>query len=252
MKRRINFTGRKKIPSEDIRIQFGEVTPDAAATFSAEFTLPAGLPDTAKVYVEPYHGSSSMRFDFGTVGSRKTPSNLRLTELDRSPDVLFRVKVVDEREEVGKIVAAANRIRPADGQPAKKSLLPLVSTDLGEDIWRVLTGGPPVLQINNRIPGLRDRLMTDPILQGAIYPHALRIVLTDVLGNDEYDDDMKWVEDWKTFATELKGEELPEAVADEEGTSELIELVDDLAYRFCQIKGFATAARSPQENSFDD
>lgn len=254
MKRRINFTGRKKIAADDIHIQLQEMPANEFPTFSADISLPAGLPDTARIYVEPYHRSSSMRFDFGTVGARNKPTDLRLTELDRSQDVLFRVKVVDESGEVGKIIAAASRIRPSDsaGEQAKKALLPLVSTDLGEDVWRVQVGGPPSLQINNRIPGLRDRLMTDSVLQGAVYPHALRAVLLDVLGSDEYDDDMKWVQDWKTFASGLRGEELPEALGDDEDRSELTELVDDLVYRFCQAKSFATSARSDQEKSFDD
>lgn len=250
MKRRINFSGRKKISAEDIRIRLSESTSGEAPTFAADLKLPAGLPGNARVYVEPYQRSSSMRFDFGTVELLAAPADLRLTDVDRSSGVLFRVKVVDESADIGKIIAAASRIRPLgkDGDPGVKALLPLVSTDLGEDVWKVvLDGAAPVLQINNRIPGFRDRLMTDRLLQGAVFPHALTTVLQKLLGTDEYDDEEQWVQDWKTFAAQLNGEELADNLSDEEEGVRLASTIENIVNRFCESNAFASNARKETE-----
>jgi hypothetical protein len=196
-----------------------------------------------------------MRFDFGTVAALKTPTDLQLTDVDRSSGILFRVKVVDESDKVGKIIAAAGRIRPLnrDDDPGLKALLPLVSTDLGEDVWKVeMEGAAPVLQINNRIPGLRDRLMTDRLLQGAVFPHALATVLAKLLGTDEYEDEEQWVQDWKTFAGRLLGEELPDNLADEDNSLELATIVENIVNRFCQINAFASNARKETEQAYGD
>jgi hypothetical protein len=255
MKRRINFSGRKKISAESILIRIADSASGEPPTFAADLKLPAGLPKDARVYVEPYQRSSSMRFDFGTVAAMTAPADLRLTEVDQSSGILFRVKVVDESSDVGKIIAAATRIHPLskDDDPGVKPLLPLVSTDLGEDVWRlVMEGGSPELQISNRIPGFRDRLMTDPLLQGAVFPHALATVLHKLLGTDEYDDDEQWVQDWKTFAASLLGEELPDNLSDEENGAQLVSTIETVVGRFCQINAFASTARKETERAYSE
>jgi hypothetical protein len=253
MKRRINFSGRKKISAEDIKIRLSESASGETPTFAADLKLPPGLPDNARVYVEPYQRSTSMRFDFGTVATVAAPADLRLIDVDQSSGILFRVKVVDESNDVGKIIAAASRIRPLskDDDPGVKALLPLVSTDLGEHVWRlVMEGAAPALQINNRIPGLRDRLMSDRLLQGAVFPHALATVLKELLGTDQYDDDEQWVQDWKTFAARLHGEELPDDLSEEENSAQLASTVENIVNRFCEMNAFASNARKETEQAY--
>ena len=144
---RINSTGRKRINREHVRIMLTEVGGGLAPTFTAEIQLPAELKlsPSAKIYVEPYVKSSSMRFDFGTVGQMSPPTNCVLSDIDAGATILFRVKVVDETEEVGRILASANGIRPeqdADGDD-RRPLLPVRSVDLGEEIWRLEIGCLP-------------------------------------------------------------------------------------------------------------
>jgi hypothetical protein len=115
-----------------------------------------------------------------------------------------------------------------------------------------MEGAAPVLQINNRIPGFRDRLITDPLLQGAVFPHALATVLTKLLGTDEYEDDEPWVQDWKTFAGQLFGEELPDNLADEENAGQLVSTVEDIVSRFCQSNAFASNTRKETEQAYND
>lgn len=255
MKRRINFSGRKKISAEDIKIRVSEAVSGAAPTFAADLKLPSGLPKDARVYVEPYQRSTSMRFDFGTVGVVSPPADLRLTEIDQFSGILFRVKVVNESDDVGKIIAAASRIRPLskDEDPGLKALLPLVSKELGEEVWRVfMEGTAPVLQINNRIPGLRDRLLGDRLLQGAVFPHALAMVLRKLLGSDEHEDEEQWVKDWKVFAERLNGEELPDDLSEPENEGLLESTIENIVGRFCQVNAFASSIRKETEQAYSE
>src|ERR1700734_3041990 len=98
MKKRINFTGRKKLASEHIDIRINREHGQQFASFVASFhpAMTKVLDKDAKVYVEPYAVSSSMRFDFGTVSNPKVPTDTLLSQLDREDSFLFRIKVVDE------------------------------------------------------------------------------------------------------------------------------------------------------------
>jgi|HubBroStandDraft_5_1064220.scaffolds.fasta_scaffold15245_4 hypothetical protein len=253
MKRRINFSGRKKISADDIKIRVSEPASGQAPTFTVDLTMPSGLPKDARVYIEPYQRSTSMRFDFGTVGVVSPPADLRLTEVDYSSGILFRVKVVNETDDVGKIIAASSRIRPLskDEDPGVKALLPLVSKNLGEEVWRLfMEGAAPVLEINNRIPGLRDRLLSDRLLQGAVFPHALTILLQNLLGTDEHDDDEQWVKDWTGFAERLNGEELPDNLSDPENEVQLASTIENIVGRFCQMNAFASNVRKETEQAY--
>lgn len=258
MKRRINSTGRKSISQEHVTIYVNSPQGSAQSpNFSAKLTFPPnlGLDRDANVYVEAYVRSSTMRFPFGTVGTFRPPADTSLSEIDHGASVLFRVKVVDESGEVGKIVAAANGIRPYDETEegtGRQSLLPLVMTDLGEAVWRVhIDGGAkPVLQINNRIPDLRERLLEDPILQGAIYTEALRNVL-NALFHDDADDDMEWVVNWKKFIAEVRGVEVADDI-DSEDAGVVEEIVEGTIERFLERMQFASRARKVKEEIQND
>jgi hypothetical protein len=258
MKRRINHTGRRKINAENVLIRIVDgAAPGDAKRFTASITLPPQLrlDPGASIYVEPYVKTSSMRFPFGRVGSITQPADTQLTELDLAGGVLFRVRVVDEKGDIGRIVAAADEIRPRNESEEgddRRSLLPLVLADLREQVWNVSIepGAVPVLQINNRIPGLRERLFEDPVVQGAIYPQALRQVLTFILKDDPGDDDTVWVEDWKTFTAELLKRPFPEHLDPEEDDSEIEMLVDEAVEAYCATYVFATTARTRAEGLF--
>jgi len=251
MKRRINYTGRKKIALENIVVRLNDPeVPGMPRSFTADITIPAALQLTpsAKVYVEPYVRTSSMRFPFGSVAAIIPPTDTHLSELDVGSDVLFRLRVVDETGHIGRILAAADEIRPraqVDEADGRRSILPLVSIDLGEQVWRVSISGAaePVLQINNRIPGLRERLLNDSLLQGAVYPEALRQILTHMVFGDAGDDETEWVRLWKKFAQELRKEEWPEDLDSEDDESACEELIRDLVERYCNHFKFASAAR---------
>lgn len=210
MKRTLNWTGRKTIPLEKMVIRVVEASGDSAASFSAEIADLKDLvsaPD-ARIYVEPYVGTSSMRFDFGTISAPVVPKDTSMTEIDAGVLPLFRVRVVDETTDVGKILAAADGIRPANEieDDDRKSLLPVAYRDLGEAIWDLdlEPGARPLLVLNNRIPELADRIRTDLPFQGAVVVHAVRRILETLFLDDSHRDG-EWVKDWHEFVADLRG-----------------------------------------------
>jgi hypothetical protein len=252
MKKRINFTGRKKLASEYIDIRINREQGSRFASFVASFdpAMTKGLDKSAKVYVEPYVVSSSMRFDFGTVSNPKVPTDTLLSQLDRENSFLFRIKIVDESGNVGRILAEANGIRPKDPKDdgtAKKSLLPVHWVDLGELIWRIdydqTTG--PVLQVSTKVADLPTRLKHDPLVGGCIFPQALREVLWILVKEDAFDDDAEWVKDWREFVLKLTGLNLEETEYEEELEQE--NFVEDAVRQYARQFRFASLAKQVEE-----
>lgn len=242
MKRTLNFTGRKALGREHVSLRL--IRPDTGPpTFSASFTGLAGLglPPTAAIKVVPYAGSSSMRFDFGTVGLPLLPADASLGDLDVGATVLFDVRIIDESEAVGRILASARQLRPGSDDDAadRKSLLPVETADLGELLWKLDApdGAPPVLQLNSRIPGAIGRLRTDPLMQGCILPVAIGILVDRVLDPESADtDDLEWVQDWRTWISDVTGQMVEEIGESEERAA----AVRTICAKFAEDMKFAT------------
>jgi hypothetical protein len=251
MKKRINFTGRKKLASEHLDIRINRPDGQRYATFAATLdpALTKGLEKDAKVYVEPYAVSSSMRFDFGTVSNPQVPSDTALSQLDRDDSFLFRIKVVDESGQVGRILADANGIRPKDSQAegiSRKALFPVHWLDLGELIWRVdynqHTG--PALQLTTKVSDFPNRLKQDALLQGTIYPQAFREVLWILLKQNDFDDEAEWVKNWREFIKKLIGTDFDELSSEDE---DLESVVEDTVRLFARVHNFGSRAKQAEE-----
>lgn len=243
---RINSTGRKRIVREDIRIKIVEPGNNLPPVFSADikFSPKLALDPTARVYVEPYVGSSSMRFYFGTVSKLSPPENCSLSDIDAGANVLFRVKVVDESNEVGRILASANGIRAesdADGTD-RKPLLPLRTVDLEDEIWRldIDKDAGATLMVNSRIPGLADRMRTDILLQGAVYPEVVRQMVRAIYSDakSDADEDDEWINDWRTWLSDQAAREI--ALDEASDPDELAALANELAAAFAKKQRYAT------------
>lgn len=242
---RINSTGRRRILREHVTVRLLDAGGGQPPTFTADIKLPAELKlDTAaKVYVEPYVKSSSMRFDFGTVGQIAPPSNCVLSEIDAGATILFRVKVVDETAEVGRILAAANGIRPEDDSDGddRRPLLPVRSIDLGEEIWQLQIDkdSGPVLVVNSRIPDLIETLKRDAILQGVVYPEVVRrMVHTLFKEGSELDDEDDWVSDWRAWIESQLGREIADGETDDPEAVE--SLANEVTASFAAKNRFAS------------
>ena len=236
MIRRINYTGRRRIPREAIRIAIYRNGDDEE--FEAVVRC-AGLdlPDTARVFVEAYHKSDWMRFDYGTVGQPRVPADRRLSAFYQGARILFRVKVVSVGTDRGRILAEADRIVPLapDSDRDRDPLLPVrVVGGMGDRIWRVTWSGGPVLELNRDEPQIKHLLTAESRFKWLILPEVLRAVLVRVLLEEQDEDDesgenagKRWVE----FGQALYAE--PPKAGDRD--VELIEnWADEVVAAFCR------------------
>jgi hypothetical protein len=148
-----------------------------------------------------------MRFELGTIANPSVPEELRLHEIDPGDSVLFRLQIVENEEKTGRILGAANQIRPdsTETPDGRRRLFPVEQLDLGQEPWRVrITPAGPVLQLHFGLPQLVTQLKTDPLVQGIILPVALREVLqvlADCAANEE-EEGVSWRDDWLRYCKE--------------------------------------------------
>jgi hypothetical protein len=254
-KRRINSTGRKKISQDKIDLHILSVAP--GEPLKAKIGIDLGsldLPPSAAVSVEAYHRSTAMRFDCGTVGAKKIPEVLVLNELDQAGGVLFRIKIVDQESQPGKILASVDRARPSiEGEHmGRKSIFPVEYRDLGQEIWQVDIDDDagPFLLLNSKIPALMHRIDDNPLVAGALLAAALRIVLLHIASDPSEDDEEGggWKTDWKRFCKEGLGiDDDPEDLEDEDARQVW---ADNVVRRYCETRAFVDKARQmiPEQN----
>jgi hypothetical protein len=252
IKRRINSTGRRRIPREraDIRIE----PPKAGEPLRASATLKVddlNFPPDALLILEAYQRSSGMRFACGTVGNVKVPPVLHLNDIDRNGSILFRVKVVDADGANGKILGSADRIRPAGEEDleGRRSIFPISEEDLGREVWRVdVDDDGPRLLLNFRIVGFKHRILENPLLRGIILPAAFRIVLENLAADPVPDDDEEddWRLLWLRYLKESFGIDDDVALLDDEGRKKWIE---ETVRIFCEAHDFVDAIRTMNDGS---
>ncbi len=248
LQRRLNSTGRRRITRDRVAIVLEQPADVFQASWaSATINLAdLELPFDAIVVLEAYYRSSAMRFPCGTVERVVVPERMHLTDIDRGGAVKFRL-LVTAADQSGRILASADGIRAAsqDQGTDKQPLLPVRETDLGTELWNVdvdvRTG--PTLLINNRVPGLMARLRTLPLLQGAILPHALRIVLQNLTAAGEEEEDDLWGEDWRKFLIQLGVPAQPDDPEDGDSCEEWIETA---VRAFCDLKDFPSRIQLSQ------
>ena len=211
--RRLNFTGRKRINREHVRIALHEKAGEPA-TFDAdlgdlkEYKLPA----EAFVFVEARIQTRWMRFAFGTVGrpSKNLAPTAALAEFDSTDGVLFSIKVTSASDRSGMMLAEADRIPvrfPGEVEEPRLPLLPVKSEELGHEIYRIDFTGPTPMLLINRAAGVKDTLVRSPLFMSLVYPAALREILNRIIHVEqceEYDEEGDgWMDRWLKFATRL-------------------------------------------------
>ena len=184
-----------------------------------------------------------MRFPFGTVGSILPAQDRGLSEIDEGGRILFRILVVDEGDKVGRLLAMADKIAPIGDEQQRDALLPLGIEDLGEAIWRLDApeDSAPRLLLNSRFPGLKQKLLEDPLLMGAILPKALRDALLAIRSAAE--DPGEWLDKWKKFVTEMGGEAVADRFFDgEDDDDDIAEIIDDICRQLVDRRKYVSRA----------
>jgi hypothetical protein len=184
---------------------YGDQPPDFEVCFSLNASE---YPDDAAVYVEAYHRNTLQRFAFGTVRKIHPPKSTILDELDLSGPVLFRVRVVDQGENAGRLVAGASGLRPEgdSDEEQRSSLIVVRAMPMDEQVWKMnfVDGSKPELIVNSRIPDAIGQIKTNHVFQALVLPAALRETLTYYLWNEDEDEgsiQAQWIE----FAQKLAG-----------------------------------------------
>ena len=209
MQRTINHTGRRKIEVKELQINIQEQD-NGAPVFDVDFSLDRKkLPDDASIYIEAYQRNTLQRFKFGKVGDIQKPENRELDQLDLTSPALFRIRIVDETEHLGRLIASAERLKPEgdNDEDQQASLLVVRSRPLGQQTWRVEfdTGGKPELCINSRIPDAIGQLKNNPQFQSLILPGAFRQILMFFIWNED-EEEGGVAEQWVAFAEHMAGE----------------------------------------------
>ena len=214
MKRRFNYTGRKKIPKGNISIKVDRTDP-GELTFDAKFDWSGlELPDNSFVYVEAYHQTTYMRFGYGRVSNLQIPDNRLLKELEYTDNIHFRVKVVTP-DGSGKLLAVADRIspvKPEEDTGKRQGSLGVELVDLGQKIWN-FDGDNPVLEVNSKIDNIKNIASSNGIFISLVYPAVIRQILTKILLLDDYDpddDSDSWKSKWIHYSEKRSGNKLPE------------------------------------------
>lgn len=208
MLRKLNFTERAKIPRSGIQFSLRR-DESGALVFDPRLSLDGiDAPPAARVFIEAYYRTAFMRFDCGTVADFKPPADRRLTEIDGSGLVRFRVKIVDNRANDHRIVAVADDIVVSEEKresSGRTPLLPVNFTDaLGQQVWRIaFEPNGPVLELNNGIEGIREIARNDAAFFALVYPAAVRQILTQILlveQHDAHEDGDDWWSLWLRWA----------------------------------------------------
>lgn len=238
MIRRLNYTGRKKIPRSRVSIHLGTTT-EGKLAFDVSLNLdPNTFAGNAKIFVEAYRKAFFKRFPCGTVSNPRLPQNRVLEGLDSRSLVLFRIKVTDPE---GRLLGIADRIIPRreeEKSTDKLCLLPVDFVDLGNSIWRLdLTGDPPSLQLNKNIENIRELARSDGSFLCLVYPEVVRQVLHKIVveegHTDPETDPEDWMGRWIQFAMEILGTRiLPPEGESEPIIQEKMKWIDDVVDAF--------------------
>ncbi len=228
----LNFTNRVDIPATaiDLLIEYAG-TDRRQLTAQLEFD-DLGLPAEALVLVEAQYRGIHKRFDYGVVENVQPPPDRGIAEFQTdSPTV--SVTVVDPLDR--RILAARRNLRRSK---SLGELLPVVTADLGQTLWRLNFEEPsgPVLEVTDRIPGIE----TTKTFHAFVLPETFRSVLGTILLDPEYEDgDETWQRAWIDFGTRLTGDEPPGPA--EEGRGEWLQAEETAVQEWIEgaVRSFA-------------
>jgi hypothetical protein len=216
--------------------------------FYAEFDLVRDpklkLPGKARVYIEAYRRVKYQRFNFGTVDAPSYPHDTSLTEFtsDDKEYIQFRVKVVDQDERQGRLIAYADGLRWVDKNGVsggRSGLLDTALEEMGDRVWKLdLEGNKACLLVNKDINN-PFKLVRSDMFFGVVYPQILERILSEILifeREEDWakvpveDDPDRWQVGWLKFARSLLNENIP-AQRDINGRKEWISSCVD---KFCK------------------
>lgn len=215
--KKFNYTGRKKILREDVKIRFhGE--PNKKPTIDVLVNLlDYEFSNDSHVFLEAQQWKTRFkRISLGLVEDNIRKNNLPLDEFDDAEGLVFRIKVVNE--EKGLLLGIADNVKSYEKDDEQdvnnKSILPVSSVDLSKEgvLWRIdYSDQQAVLQIEQDL-GAKETVVRSLMFKGLILPAAMRQILIKVAAED-WDEELSEPDElatrWLLFAKQL-GAELPD------------------------------------------
>lgn len=197
--RQINFTGRKRLTSEDVSITLNNEANPLTFEVSHLALEKYALPPNALVRIEAYRQTLYAPFELGTITDFCLPDNLALSDFDSPDGVRFRVKVTAVSEPIeGQLLAEGSGIRPVWANGEQESLLTVrPDANLEQEVFRLDFDDAPVLLINERTGQWRE-VARAPVFVSLVYPVVLRTILTRIL-NDGVPEDIEEGDDWRAL-----------------------------------------------------
>lgn len=238
---RINFTGRRRIPRDHVKLRV--TATDGVKLYVDSLQLPnTSLPSDARVVIEAQRQTRFMRLECGTVAAPVRPSGDLLSEFDVPDGVRFRVKVVGTTGVgEGKILAAADGIVAASDQipTGREPLLPFRPAALDQRLWKLDTTDQPTVFVNQSV-GDWQQFAREPHFLAFVYPEVLRQVALWVTSNsDDAQEEDTPAAAWLRFFQELGSPPLDDAPPDQEARAEWADdWADDAADKFCRAHRF--------------
>lgn len=200
--KRFNYTGRKKVLRDDVKIRlqgdFNDKPIVDVAINLSDYSFPQG----SSVFLEPHQKTRFMRIGLGGTADSVRRNSIKLSEFDDAQDIDFRVKVVDASQ--GLLLGIAENIKPysKDDQldENQKSILPVSSVDLSSYgvLWRISQDEQKaVLEIECEL-GSRDQVVRSLMFRAFIWPAAMRQILVGVLSENDWDPELSDPQDLST------------------------------------------------------
>src|ERR1700722_5828797 len=254
MSQPIYFTHRKEIRRSDVSVRLFDC-PDDALEFELILNMEryADLPRSADVVVESYTSTHLERFPWGDVEHPRT-EHCKLTGLSSGDRPLFRVKIIDNTEHAGRLLAAIDEVRAKDNI----SLLPIIwksKDEMGQLFWLVhfVPGSEtqPELWMNKDVLGLYDAVRQhSPLVCGLVLPAAYKIVLKKLVVDDEVEE---WIGDssllgrWLRFCRSLGVEPFDDLPLDDDDWEDSRNAwVDTVVNRFARVHLFLDGVERDQ------
>lgn len=209
--KRFNYTGRKKIFHDDVKIRLQGDFNDKPTVDVAINLSDYNFPQEGSVILEPQRKTRFMRIELGKVANSVRRNSIELVEFDDAIDINFRIKVVDVSK--GLLLGIAENVRPysKDDQldDNQLSILPVSSVDLSSYgvLWRIAQDDQKVVLEIERELGSRDQVVRSLTFRAFILPAAMRQILVGVLSENEWDTELSDPQDlttrWLLFTRQI-------------------------------------------------
>lgn len=245
MIRKLNYTQRKKILVKHAR--FSTVR-EKANQHHVNMSLALqdyidDLPGDAVVFIEAYTRTKVERFKVANLNEcgEILSQSYMLSEFSdiEVENLHFRVKIVDESDNVGRILAIADRLprtSSLEQNENTKSILGVDYQDMGDRLWKLdLERNIPYLVINNQLVNPKDLVKNNDLFFATVYPEVIRQILADIFLAEDSDEDYSDCDDpddwrylWSCFARNITG-----IIKVPKDIQERKEWIDDCIRAFC-------------------